>query len=343
MSELFELKTANFNSKIYLNAQISDLNELISGRKAFLITDENVDCLYAERFPDLPKLVLIPGEDSKSFNTIMQIIDFLIKNEADRHSLIVGCGGGVVCDLAGLAASLYQRGIAFGFVPTTLLSQVDASVGGKNGINFYGYKNIIGTINQPEFVLIDTYFLKTLPSQEISCGLAQITKHALLADSDIVDFLEKNSRSILNLDADKINYLVKRSVEIKSSFVQEDEKDRGERYKLNLGHTLGHALEKVSCILHGEAVSIGICAACTISVKRDYLDLKDAVRINMLLTSLGLPTDLDEDVELILDALYKDKKRQNDGIRFVLLKKIGKPVLENISFKELEQALQDLC
>lgn len=343
MSKLFKIETSSYTSRIYLQACLSGLTELLAGRRAFLVTDENVEHFYGSVLPDIPRLVLPYGEETKTFATISQIVDFLLKNRADRHSLLIGCGGGVISDLTGLTAALFQRGIACAQIPTTLLAQVDASVGGKNGINFQGYKNVLGTISQPEFVLIDSSFLPTLPQREISCGLAEIAKHALIADPEMVDYLELHTRLIRELNTGCIDYLVSRSVEIKSRFVVLDEKDAGERNKLNFGHTVGHALEKVVGISHGEAVSIGICSAAAISVERGMLDLKDAVRINLLLSGLGLPTSFDADPSAILDALFKDKKRKNSEIRFVLLNGIGNPVLENIPLAELEQAIHDLC
>jgi 3-dehydroquinate synthase len=259
--------------------------------------------------------------------------------EVERSSFIVGIGGGIVCDITGFVASTYLRGVRFGFVSTTLLSQVDASVGGKNGVNFGGYKNIIGVFNQPEFVICDLSLLGTLPGKEILCGLAEIVKHAVIGDAELFGYLEENYKNAFSLDRQVIERLVYDSIKIKSTIVNKDEKEKGERRKLNFGHTIGHAIEKTIGISHGEAVSAGMVAAATIAVNRNLLSPEDATRIKLLLKNLRLPTEILTGKERLIEALKKDKKREGDAIHFVLPDGIGKVIVKQIPIKEIKNML----
>ena len=282
------------------------------------------------------------GEVIKNLDTVRKICQRLMDMEADRSSFIVGIGGGVVCDIAGFVASIYLRGVRFGFVSTTLLSQVDASVGGKNGVNLGGYKNMMGVFSQPEFVICDMDLLKTLPERELSSGLAEIVKHAAIGDPKLFSYLEENYEKALKLDPQVIEKLVSDSIDIKSSIVNWDEKEKGARRKLNFGHTFGHAIEKTTGVSHGEAVSAGMVIASVLSRKREYLSREGAKKIEDLLKELKLPTRLPFDCGSVLDALRKDKKRNGNSINFVLLRSIGHAVVEKISIKELETAISNL-
>jgi 3-dehydroquinate synthase len=276
------------------------------------------------------------GEKMKSPETVRNIYSRLVELEADRSSFVVGIGGGVVCDVAGFVASTYMRGLRFGFVATTLLAQVDASVGGKNGLNFQGYKNIIGMFRQPEFVICDPALLASLPGREVLCGAAEIVKHALIRDADLMAYLETNCDKLMQLDTEVIKHVVSVSVAIKSAVVNQDEHEQGLRRILNFGHTFGHGLEMVKRLSHGEAVAAGMMIAARISVKKGLLGQNEATRIEALLRKLNLPTRVPVDRVELLDALKKDKKRQQEGVHYVLLTGIGKAVVEKISFGELE-------
>jgi 3-dehydroquinate synthase len=318
------------NSVILIGESISNFGKYLPKGKTIVITDERVNELYGNLWQELPTIIIGQGEGNKTIATLNLIIHQLLELNTDRKTFILGIGGGIVCDVAGFAASVFMRGLKFGFVSTTLLSQVDASVGGKNGVNFEGYKNIVGTFNQPDFVICDPHVLKTLEPTEISNGLAEIVKHALIADVEMFSFLEENITGLLNLDEDVINYVVTRSVEIKSAIVNLDEKEQGERRKLNFGHTFGHAIEKVAGISHGNAVGLGMVIATRYSYERGYLDKSDLQRITKLLQQLKLPVMSDYDSMQILEALLKDKKREDDSIHFVLLKQISQAVVEEL-------------
>jgi 3-dehydroquinate synthase len=331
-----EIQGNTGNSTILIGERFRNLRKYIPSEKVVIITDTNVRRCYPKDFPSCKVIEIGTGENIKNLDTIRTIYGKLVDYEADRSSFIVGVGGGIVCDIAGFAASTYMRGVRFGFVPSTLLSQVDASVGGKNGVNFGGYKNMVGVFNQPEFVICDMSLLRSLPRVEISSGLSEIVKHAVIGDVDLFSYLEGCYEKALKLDPEMIEDLVYGSLLIKSSIVNRDEKETGERRKLNFGHTFGHAIEGTTGIPHGEAVSLGMVVAAAFSTKRNHLPAEDSERIEELLKKLKLPIKMKLDRERVLDALRKDKKRENESIHFVFLQGIGNAVVEEISMEELE-------
>ncbi len=222
------------------------------------------------------------------------------------------------------------------------LAQVDASAGGKNGVNLGGYKNLVGTIRQPQFCLCDFSLLATLPKSEMRCGFAEVVKHAAIGDAELFSYLETSWRKAYDLNRAAIEKVVHDSLAVKTGIVGRDERERGERMKLNFGHTLGHAVEKATGIPHGEAVSIGMVAAANLSVKRGLLQAKDAERLEALLSGIGLPTAAAADRGKVLDAMKKDKKRFSGKMRFVLLEGIGKARIEEIALEELEAVVDDM-
>ncbi len=330
------------DSTILVGERLQNVNDYIPVDKAVIITDINVGHLYRQDFPACDVITIGTGEKIKNLDTVRTIYAKLVDLEADRSCFIVGIGGGIVCDITGFAASTYLRGVRFGFVSSTLLSQVDASVGGKNGVNFGGYKNMIGVFNQPEFVICDANLLHTLPANEILCGMAEIVKHAAIADAGLFSYLEEYYDQALALDSEVIQKLVYDSIVIKAAIVNKDETEQGERRKLNFGHTFGHAFEKIIGVPHGEAVAAGMVIAAMISVKRGHLAAAEAQRIEDLLKKLRLPTGIQVEKNALIDALRKDKKRQGDRIHFVLLDQIGRAVVNEISIAELEAAINDL-
>ncbi len=324
------------DSTILIGEGIENLSEYLPDCRVITLVDENVFNLHKDRLPDSNLIHVKTGEKLKNLDTVNGIIERLVDMEADRTAFILGIGGGILCDIAGFVSSIYMRGIRFGFVSTTLLSQVDASVGGKNGVNFKGYKNMVGVFNQPDFVICDPELLKTLPEKEMLNGCAEIAKHALIADSKMFEYLEENYRGIFSLDREVIERVVYDSVVIKSSVVDMDEKEKGERRKLNFGHTLGHAVEKVTGTTHGEAVGMGMAAAVRLSESRGLLSKEESKRIFELLDNMKLPAVINADKSLLFEAIKRDKKREGEGIHFVLLDGIGKAVIEEISLSELK-------
>ena len=323
-------------SAVFIGERLEELEKYVSAEKVVIITDSHVRHLYQKNFPPWDVIEIGIGEEIKTLDTVRFLYDKLLALEADRSSFIVGIGGGIVCDIAGFVASTYLRGLRFGFVSSTLLSQVDASVGGKNGVNFGGYKNMVGVFNQPEFVICDTNLLKTLPAEELHNGFSEIVKHAALGDADLFSYLENHYEKALDLDPVTIEKLVSDSISIKSSIVNRDARETGERRKLNFGHTFGHAFEKLTGVPHGKAVSVGMVVASELSVKKGFLSPEEAGRIERLLQRLGLPIALSIDRKKVLEVLRKDKKREGDEIHFVYLQGLGHAIVKKTPFSDLE-------
>lgn len=326
-------------STILIGENFDRLAAHIPVAESVLVTDPNLWQHYGERFPQCEVIRIDTGESNKTLKTVAAIFERLVAIEAQRSTFIVGIGGGIVCDIAGFVAATYLRGVGCGLVPTSLLAQVDAGVGGKNGVNFGGYKNMVGTFRQPAFVLCDPDMLRSLPERELASGFAEIVKHGAIADAALFAYLETHWQAALALAPEVITHLVARCVAIKAAVVNQDEHEQGERRKLNFGHTFGHALEKATGALHGEAVSVGMLIAAALSVKRGLLPQAAYQRLRALLTNLRLPVRMDFDRKTVLEALGKDKKRTGDTVRFVLLTDIGRSVVADIALAELAAAL----
>lgn len=338
--ERIAIRGTSGESEIIIGSPFEAIQGFLPDSNVFIFTDSNVAHHYLAGFPKFPTYIIKPGEGSKSLEVAVELYRWLLNEGADRNSFILGIGGGVVCDLAGFVASTFMRGIDFGFVATTLLAQVDASVGGKNGVNLDGYKNIIGTFNQPKFVLCDPEMLQTLPREEYMNGFAEIVKHSLIDDLEMFMFLEENIENIFKINFLTVEYIVKRSVLIKAKIVQADEHEKGERKKLNLGHTFGHAVEKLTGLPHGKSVSIGLDFAARLSVSRGLLEHRDYMRIINLLKSLELPICLNINPLKVFDAMTKDKKRQSNDIDFILIKGIGNVVIERMTLQEIRTFIE---
>lgn len=334
--DLINVEAKTGCSKIMVGERLANLADHLPDGRTIIITDEKVRSLYHDQFPPVDVITIGCGEKNKTLATMASIYNQLIDLEADRSTFIVGIGGGIVGDVTGFAASTYMRGLRFGFVATTLLAQVDASVGGKNGVNIEGYKNMVGVFNQPDFVIADISLLNTLPKEEMASGLAEIVKHGCIASLDHFSYLEEHCDGVLNLDRNVLQRLVHDSIQIKASVVNQDERETGERRKLNFGHTLGHAFERTLGVSHGAAVSAGMVAATRFSVSKSLAGSDTLDRIQSLLDRLNLPTSLDCDPGVVFDALKKDKKRLRRQLHFVLLSTLGRATVELISLKELE-------
>jgi 3-dehydroquinate synthase len=322
-------------SDIFIGESISSFYRYVDGKRIVIITDTNVEQLYGQLWSELPTIITEPGENNKTLKTVEKIIHQLLQLNAGRNTFLLGIGGGIVCDITGFVASIFMRGVRFGFVSTTLLSQVDASVGGKNGVNFEGYKNMVGVFNQPEFVLCDPDVLQTLPVEEITNGFAEIVKYAIIRDERLFEFLEKNSGILLQLEKEAMKYVVKTSVQIKAAIVNSDEKELGERRLLNFGHTFGHAIEKVTGLSHGKSVSLGMVIASKLSTEMGYLKEYHFERIKNLLTRLNLPVTAELENFRVMEAITKDKKREDDSIYFILPEKPGSVFIESLPMKKI--------
>ena len=335
-----EKKTFSFsNSKVdyYFTAGFSQLKNITDKKNTVLLIDEHVFQHHEKRFKGWNCIVLKSGEEYKTQATVDSVILQLIDMEADRKTTLVGIGGGVITDLTGYIASVYMRGIPFGFIPTTLLSLVDASIGGKNGIDVDVYKNIVGSIRQPSFILHDLVFLNSLPEQEWRNGFAEIIKHACIKDASMFKLLQANDLNAFIRSKSKTSELIQRNAIIKTKVVQQDEFEKSIRKLLNFGHTLGHALENQYELSHGQAISIGMTFATMLS--KEFLGFQDAEKVIFLLEKYGLPTFATFDKDKVFNVLKMDKKKERNEIAFILLEKIGKAVIKPITINKLYQYL----
>ncbi|MEO5890038.1 MAG: 3-dehydroquinate synthase [Ferruginibacter sp.] len=323
----------------YFDADFSYLEQIVSKEHTILITDENIFGSHPAKFDGWKTIVIQPGEEFKQQSTVDDIFKQLIALEADRKTFIVGIGGGVVTDITGYTASLYMRGLRFGFVPTTILAMVDASIGGKNGVDIGIYKNLVGVIKQPEFLLFDYSLLKTLPQDQWVNGFAEIIKHACIKDAALFELLEKETLENFQSDNNKLAALVEKNVGIKTTVVLKDEFENGDRRLLNFGHTLGHAIENNYQLLHGHAISIGMLAACTISEKINNFDPEEKQKVINLIEKYHLPVSFKFDHEKIWEILKMDKKRAGNEMNFVLLNKIGEAIIKPIPILQLKELI----
>ena len=316
------------SSKDY-SVHIGKLEKLVFDTKVLVVTNSTVAALHLETLKnhiaakELHTIILPDGEMYKNFESLNLILNACFEHRLDRQSLLIAFGGGVIGDMTGFAASIYQRGINFIQIPTTLLAQVDASVGGKTGINNSYGKNLIGSFWQPRAVYCDSTFLQTLPKREFAAGVAEIVKMAVTFDKNFFEWLERHDLS----DETNLKIAIHKSIAIKADVVSQDETEKGIRAVLNYGHTFAHVIENqthYSTYLHGEAVAIGMVMANTLAIKLNLLSAEDALRIKALLKRYELPTHYKIDsLETFYDAFFLDKKSANDKITFILAKGIG--------------------
>ncbi len=323
----------------YFQSTGEELSAVLEGKPVIFVTDENVFRLHANFFDGKDTLVIPPGEGSKRMETITHLAGELLNRDANRDVTLVGVGGGVITDITGFLASVYMRGIRFGFVPTTLLAMTDAAVGGKNGVNLGLHKNIIGTIRQPEFILFDSSFLPTLPDSEWSNGFAEVIKYAVIFDAELYAELQQNDLKYYKDNSSACDAVVSKCVAWKNKTVIEDERERSVRKLLNFGHTVAHAIENLYELSHGVAVGIGMIVACRISEAIIGLEAKATIQLQDMLVRYGLPVHVQIDVSAVMELLKSDKKRKGDTIDYILLNRIGSAVIHPLQFAVVEKAL----
>ena len=331
---------------------LENFDGYIAGKDIAIITNEVVAPLYLNEISDLfsnrnvIEYILPDGEQEKKLKTVHKIIDRLMEAGFGRDSTLIALGGGVVGDITGFTASIFMRGINFIQIPTTLLAQVDASVGGKTAVNHKSGKNLIGSFYQPQCVICDSIFLATLEATEISAGLAEIIKYGLIFDSEFFQWLQKNMQQILSNDRAAVDYVIQRSCAIKAEIVAQDEKEQSVRALLNFGHTFGHAIEKLTGYgnwTHGDAVAVGMVLAARLSEKMSLITPEDVQNIEEILTAANLPISLPNiDPAELLAAMQSDKKVKDRNIQLVLLKNIGEAFLTaDYSQEDLTNILRD--
>ena len=321
----------------YFDGSLKKLGQLTDKKKTIILTDEHVFAAHQDKLKGWDVITLKPGEAFKIQATVDSVIETLIEMQADRQTTLVGIGGGVITDLTGYIASIYMRGIRFGFVPTSLLAMVDAAIGGKNGIDVGEYKNMVGVIRQPAFLLFDPSLLQTLPDTHWSDGFAEIIKHACIKDRSAFRTLEETDLKTIQQDKRLLSWLIQRNALLKTKVVVQDEFESGERKLLNFGHTLGHAIETQYELSHGQSVSLGMVYASRLSEK--FLGFNGTDRVIRVLEQYGLPTAASFTMDKVLSILRMDKKRVSREMNYILLEKVGKGVIYPIELKTLEQEL----
>jgi len=322
----------------YFNGSLKELEKLAPKKNSVIITDDHVFKAHGPRFKGWNVISLKPGEEFKIQATADAVIETLIGMQADRSTKLVGIGGGVITDLTGYVASVYMRGLDFGFVPSSLLAMVDASIGGKNGIDVGEYKNMVGVIRQPSFLLYDINLLESLPLEHWSDGFAEIIKHACILDAKAFQILQQEDLASLRKNRELMGSLIRRNALLKTRLVQKDEFEKGDRKLLNFGHTLGHAIETQYELSHGQAVSLGMVYACRLSEQLKGFKETEAVR--QVLQQYGLLVEASFNMDKVLKILRMDKKRVSSNMNYILLEKIGKGVIEPIALRRLEQLLK---
>jgi len=337
-----EVKLKDHSYPIYIGSGLISKTELfhpyVKGRQVMVVSNETVAPLYLEKIlgsiqdAEVKSVILPDGEQYKNLETLNTVFDGLLKSHYSRQSVLLALGGGVVGDMTGFAAACYQRGVDFIQVPTTLLAQVDSSVGGKTGVNHALGKNMIGAFHQPVAVITDTDTLDTLEDRQMVAGMAEVIKYGLINDSDFYAWLESAMDKLMSRDKDALAYVIEQSCLNKARVVERDEKETNIRATLNLGHTFGHAIETITGYtkwLHGEGVGVGMLMAAEMSKKLGWLSSEDVNRVSGLLKKANLPTSIPKEIspQQMIEVMAVDKKVQNNKIRLVLLKAIGDAII----------------
>lgn len=341
--------TDSFNS---LKEEIENLGG--KEKKICIITDSKVDEIYGNQVLQIVsecckkavKFVFPNGEENKNLDTVRDAYRFLIEEEFDRKDLLIALGGGVVGDTTGYIAATYLRGVSFLQIPTTLLAQADSSIGGKTGVDFEGYKNMVGAFKMPALVYMNFQTLTTLDDRQFFSGFAEIMKHGLIKDAAFYEWLIENMYEICERDLAVLSEMLQKSCDIKRMVVEKDPTEQGDRALLNFGHTIGHAIEKAKNfeLYHGECVALGAVAAAYISWKREMLSMEEYYEVRDMFVPFYLPISVDDiDPEQILKLTKSDKKMESGKIKFILLKKIGKAVIDNtVTDEEILAAVKEI-
>lgn len=326
------------NSYVYVGRAARLLAELTAGRRVIVVTDDTVRLHYFGLISQYEHITICEGEGAKSLETVGMVYSELIRRGADRTTMLVGIGGGIVTDITGFVGATFMRGVDFGFVATTLLAQVDASLGGKNGVNVGGYKNMAGTFCQPKFVICDVAMLSTLPDREFRAGFAEIIKSAIISDPILFKNLESGRLELFRCDYGALEAVVRATIKIKLNIVSKDERERGLRRVLNLGHTIAHAVEsRPGCQYnHGEAVAIGLIAIADMARKNNLIHPDDAHRIVSLCRRYNFEMGYIA-VSNLIASIAKDKKRENDKLHLIVPRAIGRVEDMAVTLDELEQ------
>ncbi|MCT4615463.1 MAG: 3-dehydroquinate synthase [Marinifilaceae bacterium] len=337
-----KLNIQSQNTDIYIGESYKNLINYLPDKKTVLVCDENIYSAYSEFIDSYPHIIIPAGEQIKKWSTVEYIILKFMELGIDRNSFAIAMGGGVVCDILGFAASVYMRGVEFGFVPSSLLAQVDASIGGKNGFNIGVYKNIVGSFNAPKFILVDNELLNTLPELEFNSGMAELIKHGMVYDKSIIEFLQQNHKEIMNNNRELMIQLLIKTIEVKVDVVNKDPKESSLRKILNFGHSLGHAIEIESNFTHGQAVAVGMVFAANLSRHYKSFPDEDYEKLISILRLFNLPVNHNVEPQKIIEIISMDKKKDKDIINFILLERIGKAVIKSLKIEELASIIKNI-
>jgi 3-dehydroquinate synthase len=324
------------STRILLDEDHSSIHEIAENESTVFLVDECIHVMHSDWFDGKNWIKIPAGESGKSWGTAEWILLQLVEKKLDAKTRLIGVGGGVVTDLAGFVASVYKRGLRHAFIPTTLLSMIDAALGGKNGVNLGDLKNMAGTIKQPDWIWICPEWLRTLSPADWRQGFAEIIKHGIIRDISLVEWLEKQTFDRIVNDPSLWMDLIQRNVRLKMSLVQADESDQGMRRLLNFGHSIGHAIENTHQLSHGEAIAIGMHIESRIAVSMELLDPEIPLRIQHLLSRYQLPVQLAINADLCWEHLIQDKKRTHDAITWIVPTSIGNAELQQIPLKTLK-------
>ncbi|MBX2940125.1 MAG: 3-dehydroquinate synthase [Ferruginibacter sp.] len=330
------------NVEVYFGAENFSIHHWFGDASVYIITDEHIHALYPELTRFHPAYIITPGERSKKQSTIDAILEAMLMAQLGKDVIVLGVGGGVVSDIAGFVSSIFKRGTRLVLLPTSVLGMVDAALGGKNGIDAGVFKNMIGTMYQPEKIIYDFTFLKTLPHAEWVNGFAEIIKHGCIKDKELFEFLEQHTLENFQHNMLLAATLIERNVDLKMNIVTRDEFDQHDRQLLNFGHTIGHALENLHELPHGAAISIGMVAACVLSERLADLHFEEAARLVRLLTQYHLPVDIETDHDKLFEGICMDKKRMGEHMQFVLMNTIGSAFAKPVPMKYIQEHLKIL-
>jgi 3-dehydroquinate synthase len=325
--------------KYYFNNNLERFEKEIELRDCIYITDANIAPFLKKFLENKKHIISIAGEAAKSIRNYEAIIEQLTELKVHKKCTLIGIGGGVITDLTGYIATTYMRGVSFGFIPTSLLAMVDASIGGKNGLNVLHYKNILGTIQQPDFIFFDTQLLNTLPVDEWKNGFAEVIKYACLFDLDFFNYLKNQSLENLIKNENELQYIIQKCVLYKNKIIIDDIFDHANRRLLNFGHTIGHAIESNLHLKHGYAIGIGMVIASVIASNHNTNDRNNIKLISDLLKKYDLPTYISFEIEPIISSIQLDKKGDGNSIEFILLKQIGVPYIHSLDMNSIRKAL----
>lgn len=341
MNDTIYLKTETSQSKIKFIGEFSSSIFACENYIIKVVMDEIVNSFYPDLLPKCEKIIVKPGENLKNLDTVNSIILNLIESGTGKDTLLLGVGGGVITDLTGFVASIFKRGIKFGFVPTTLMAMADASIGGKNGVNIGNIKNAVGVINQPDFILIDVNFLRTLPNENYFSAFSEIVKIGLVDNPGILDIIETNYNKIKAKDMAFLNELIFETVKSKVSIVGKDIYDKSIRRILNFGHSIGHALELTLCISHGMAVAAGLLYELYLSEIILSTNPEIRKRIRNIFNNLELDFEDLKNSDISINVLKHDKKNLNDKLKIILLNDYGKPHIQDFTYNEVSNILEN--